>query len=348
MFFCDKYAPRKINDFVFNKNIACEMQYLSKNDKMPHIIICGDIGSGKNTLKNFLLEQLFDKTVHNVNKVIYKINNNNTNNKSEYEIQQSNFHISIDDIDNNYDKYIIQSIVKKYVTQRQFNFTNVNRSFKIILINNVDKLSFQAQTALRATMEQHMDSCRFIMICNNFSKIIEPLKSRCKTFKIPSPRKIDIFECIIRIVAYEQIPITQEQIKQIIENSNYNIKKTMWLLNLLKYNINFETTNNEAIKNIVNEILILIDTIKNKKTKILPHYQNIRNYIYGLTVTGIETSEIIIMIINSLLKILKNDEEKKILIKYASHYEHLSVVTRREMTHIEAFLYTVIDKIVKL
>jgi replication factor C subunit 3/5 len=61
------------------------------------------------------------------------------------------------------------------------------RSFKVVLLMEVDRLSRQAQAALRRTMEKYTATCRLILCCNNASRVIEPVRSRCLGIRIAAP-----------------------------------------------------------------------------------------------------------------------------------------------------------------
>lgn len=66
------------------------------------------------------------------------------------------------------------------------------RGFKILIINEADKLTKDAQGGLRRTMEKYIKNCRMILICNNVHKLIAPIRSRCLNLRIPAPEQADI------------------------------------------------------------------------------------------------------------------------------------------------------------
>ena len=61
--------------------------------------------------------------------------------------------------------------------------------FKLLIINEADQLSKEAQGALRRTMEKYIKNCRIILICEFVHKIIQPIRSRCVNLRVPSPSK---------------------------------------------------------------------------------------------------------------------------------------------------------------
>lgn len=66
-------------------------------------------------------------------------------------------------------------------------YIGVHRTFKVVVLMEVDRLSRQAQAALRRTMEKYAATCRLILCCNSSSKVIEPVRSRCLGIRVAAP-----------------------------------------------------------------------------------------------------------------------------------------------------------------
>src|SRR3990167_2753790 len=84
---------------------------------------------------------------------------------------------------------------------------------KIIFLDEADALTRDAQNALRRTMEQFADNCRFILSCNYSSKIIEPIQSRCAVFRFKPLNKEDIKKIIYKIAKNENLRIDDKTIE---------------------------------------------------------------------------------------------------------------------------------------
>ena len=235
MFLIDKYTPHNIQNIFFHKQICELLKIMSSDNEIPHIIFYGPEGSGKRTLINIFLEMLFDDTIYDINKVKYTVASSG-NKVSDELIEQSNYHIVLEPYENNYDRYLIHDIVKKYSLEKSLNVYKSNRNFKIIVINNVDNLYPSAQFSLRRTMEDNSDNCRFIMWCKSLSKVIKPLASRCVCLKIPAPTDIELLPYILSIASKENIPISLDKMTNILTKSNGNIKTVLWLLQIYKNN----------------------------------------------------------------------------------------------------------------
>ena len=179
---------------------------MSKDESIPHIIFYGPEGSGKKTIINIFLELLYDKNVHNVTNTIYKVTGSGNTSK-DVVIKQSNYHIVIEPNNNNFDRYLIQDVVKEYAKRMPLNVFSKHKAFKTVVINNVDNLSFYAQTSLRRTMELYSNTCRFIMWSCSLSKVIDPLISRSYCFQIASPKREELFDYIYHISVKENLQL---------------------------------------------------------------------------------------------------------------------------------------------
>ena len=150
-----------------------------------------------------LLENIYDKSVHQIKKVKYTVlGYGNTKTKVD-KYRQSNYHIIIEPNNNGFDKYLIQEIVQEEYTKK----TNVKyflkqeKNLKMILID-YDNLSYYAQASLRRTMEKYVNNCKFILINHQLSKVIEPIRSRCLCIRVPLPSET-VFETLFKIASKE-------------------------------------------------------------------------------------------------------------------------------------------------
>lgn len=332
MFFIDKYAPKTIDEICFHDDIIRQLKKMSGDDSIPHIIFYGPEGSGKKTLINFFLEMIFDKHVHNLSDTNYTVTGSG-NIVTQVAIKQSNYHIVIDPNNNNFDRYLIQDVVKEYAKRVPLGVFTKKKNFKIVLINNVDNLSYYAQTSLRRTMENYSGTCRFIMWCRSLSKVIDPLRSRCYCLKIRLPTDSELLGLLINISGKEGINVKLKDYDTILELSKGNIKKSLWLLELYKFGENYETDYDDIINDIIK--LLLTCNIKNIFL--------IRDYMYKIMITNITGSQIIKDIVEKLLEIPFIPFECKMdIVEIAATYEHNLNLGRREIIHLEAFINNII------
>jgi replication factor C subunit 3/5 len=370
-FLVDKYIPTKINDIIeedfdkfidydkikpedlwlygsnphkcyFHKDIFKKLEKISKDDSLPHIIFYGNPGTGKKTLINIFLEMIFDNSIYKLDDSKYMIMSSG-NNESEVIIKQSDHHIIIEPNNTNFDRYLIQEIVKEYAKKYPLCIFEKSRKFKAVQINYLDNLSYYAQTSLRRTIEKYSKTCRFIMWCYSLSKVIEPLRSRCLCIHIPTQTNDQLYKWMYNICCLEKIKIKPNIVESILNKSNGNLKSILWKLDLYRYNKKIYNSYEEGINRIVNEII----NIKNNKI-IDPTFPinipKIREYIYKMYVTNISLNIIIKDILKNILILNKdiNNEQINNIINSASEFEYRLSKKRRDIIHLEAFVINII------
>jgi replication factor C subunit 3/5 len=328
MFFIDKYKPKNIKQAYFHKDIINKLKNMSEDDSIPHIIFYGPEGSGKNTIISMFLEMVYDKYVHTLSDAIYAVTGSG-NTVTQVTIKQSNYHIVIEPNNNNFDRYLIQDIVKEYAQRAPLDIFTKKKHFNTVLINNIDNLSYYAQTSLRRTMEIYSSTCRFIMWCSSLSKVIEPLRSRCYCFRVPAPTDDDMFGYLLEITQKENIQLDLKQRNNIIKLAQGNIKTVLWLLELTKLKENFATTYDEVIEEITKLIL----------TTNMIQIITIRDLLYKIMITNITGSQIIKDIVKALLNNPSISVDNKIdIVQLSAKYEHNLIRGRRQIIHLEAFI----------
>lgn len=337
MFFIDKYTPQSINDAKFHLDLLHRLEHMSKNESIPHMLFCGPDGCGKKTIIRLLLEMLFDKDVHKTEDSVYTVIGSG-NKVTNVTVKQSNYHIVIEPNNNNFDRYLIQDIVKEYAKKMPMSIFKTKKVFKIVLINNVDNLSYYAQTSLRRTMEKYSSTCRFLMWCTCPTRVIEPLISRCVFFTISSPTDEQLFSHIYEISIKENMNLKLEDYVYILDCAQGNIKEALWLLELYKFkyttkNIYYHTLDLIVKIIISHDINQINNSDKTDKTDKL----YIRDLLYNIMITNISGSRIMKDILNKLCENTDiPDECKYQIIDEIAFYEHNLVRGRRNMIHLEA------------
>jgi len=252
-------------------------------------------------------------------------------------IKQSKHHIIIEPNSNGFDKYLIQEIIQDYARSELLNIIKNRKLFKVVIINKIDNLSYYAQASLRRTMEIYSHSCKFILISDQLSKIIEPLRSRCLLVRVPLPTREQILNTLLYICNKEDIVINFNNLYEIIQNSDNKMSHAILLLELynnnIKYGNDWELVIDSIIDNIINT-----NTIKNlyKVIKI------IREQFYILFITNISTQLILRKIMLKLISKTNNLQLKYNIINITSIFEQRLSQGTRHNIHSEAYIIRLI------
>lgn len=353
-FLVDKCVPHKVKDILGEDKIICgrkinlkpdmtrnffhielmkKLKKISDDNEFPNIIFYGRAGVGKKVLLNLFLEMIFGEYVHDTVDACYNVKSSG-NVENKVIVKQSDYHIIIQPNNNNFDRYLIRHIVVEYAKKEPLNvFKDIkDKKFKVVQINGLEELSEGAQTSLRRTIEKYVRTCRFIMWTKSLSNVISPLRSRCTLIHVPTIEKNLLLKWAFDLTKKSNIKIKYGKLNKIIDDSNGNLKTILWKLDLYKYTGKMINTYDKKIDYLSDLI------IKKEKIKI------IRAVIYSFLTTNIEHNQIIIDLLNSILKKIKLDDDKiEKIIQSASEYEYRLSSARREIIHIEAFVTDLIN-----
>jgi replication factor C subunit 3/5 len=310
-----------------------------KYANMPHLLFYGPDGCGKEFIINNLLQKIFTKKSVEVQETEYTINGY-SNTKTKVMIKQSKHHIVIEPNNNGFDKYLIQEIIEEYAKTEILHVLKYKHLYKIVIINTIDNLSYYAQASLRRTMEKYADSCKFIFVSNQLSKIHEPLKSRCLMIRVPLPSDILLTNIAMNIALKENIQLSSSDIIEIVKNSNNNINKLYGYLELKKFKVPYTPTWGRIITIIVDEVL----NKNNYNIKKFPELiKEIRDLLYQLFITNIDFHIIIKEIMNDMKSKITDNEIKYKIIEETSKFENRISQGTRHIIHLEAYLIKVIQ-----
>jgi replication factor C subunit 3/5 len=314
-----------------------------KYSNFQHLIVYGPKGCGKEHVVKSILERIYGKKAVELKDVCYTISGYG-NTKTKVIIKQSKYHIVIQPNSNGFDRYLIQEIIQDYAKTQLLNILKYQRKFKIVIIDKIDSLSYYAQASLRRTMEKYSNTCKFIFICNQLSKVNEPIRSRCLLVRVPLPRNYKIFEAILRICMKEKIKISSNEILSIISNCDGRVKSAIWSLELKKKDVKEKVSWRVLLNNIVKDI---IDENNYKIDKIGGIMKNIELNLYLLFITNMSTQRIISELMKEFLKITKLIELKFQIIEITSIFEKRIATGTRHILHLRAYVIRIIYLLTK-
>jgi replication factor C small subunit len=188
--FVEKYRPRYLDDFVGDSTVRTKIQEYLNTGKLQNLLLFGPAGTGKTSLAKLIVDQL----------------------------GADHLYINASDergIDTIRDKIV------PFASSIGFN------GLKIVILDEADYLTAQAQATLRNVIETFSTNCRFIFTCNYLDRIISPLQSRCVAFGITPPSKKEVGQHILHICECEEINFTKEDLGQIIITHYPDIRKIL-------------------------------------------------------------------------------------------------------------------------
>ena len=235
----DKYRPKKLENLSYHEGITKSLGALASTGDFPHLLVYGPSGAGKKTRIYSTLNELFGAQVEKL-KIDVKTFTTSSNRKLEFNVLSSPYHLEItpSDMGNN-DRVVIQDLLKDVASTEQVDFSNqaklaTKHRFKVVVINEADSLTRDAQAALRRTMEKYLSNIRLIMVCNTIANIIAPIKSRTLLVRIPAPTDGEIASILLNIAAKENLKFSsiseeaQEQyFRTIAQASDRNLRRAL-------------------------------------------------------------------------------------------------------------------------
>jgi replication factor C subunit 3/5 len=195
MLWVDQHRPKTLEELSYHDSTTQRLEALVGEDNatsMPHLFVYGPSGAGKKTRINTLLQKIYGNGALKL-KLDKRTFTTPSKKPVEVNMVSSAYHIELCPGDAGFnDRFVVQEIIKEMASNRSLNTKKGGVDFKIVVLHEVDRLSKQAQAALRRTMEKYASTCRLILVCNSPSKVMEPVRSRCLGIRIPAPTIDDV------------------------------------------------------------------------------------------------------------------------------------------------------------
>jgi len=284
---------------------------------------------------NCILKELFGAGVEKL-KVDHRTFSYGSSGSVEISLVVSNHHIELNPSDAGFhDRIVVQELIKEIAMSHPLDAT-INRSFKVVVLNDVDRLSKEAQHSLRRTMEKYVSTCRLILCCNSSSRVLEPIRSRCLCIRVPAPSTEDIVTVLQGISKKEGFVLPVKLAQRIADQSEKNLRKSILMLESTKVS-NATLDDNTPLQQgdwerFIAEIAKEILEEQSPKRLLL-----IRGKMYDLLTHCIPAELIIKKLTLELLKKLDADLKYEV-IKWAAFYEHRLQIGSKAIFHIEAFI----------
>lgn len=205
----EKYRPSDLSSIISHEDILNTLKNLINNNKLPHLIFYGPPGTGKTTTILACAKQIYGV---NYKSIILELNGSD-----ERGISVVREHIK--DFSNT--QIMLSQIM------------NINYKYKLVILDEADSMTIDAQFALRRVIENCSKNTRFCIICNYLTKIIPGIQSRCAVLKFTPIQFDDHYKYMNNIINLEKINITEDCINNIIKISEGDMRKSINILQSL-------------------------------------------------------------------------------------------------------------------
>ena len=186
----EKYRPSNLDTYIGNDQLKSKVKVYLESGDLPHLLLYGKAGTGKTTLAKLL------------------VNN----------IECDYLYINASD-ENNVDT--VRTKVKSFASTMGF------KDYKIIILDECDYITPNAQAALRNLMETFSKHCRFILTCNFVERIIDPIQSRCQSFQVIPPDRKQVAIHISNILQSEGVESEVSDIALLVNSGYPDIRRVI-------------------------------------------------------------------------------------------------------------------------
>ena len=234
----EKYRPTQLDNYIGNDHLKSKVSVYLESGDIPHLLLFGRAGTGKTTLAKLL--------VNNIDCDYLYINASDEN--------------SVD---------VVREKVKNFASTLGF------KDMKVIILDECDYITPNAQAALRNLMETFSKNCRFILTCNYVERIIDPIQSRCQSFQIIPPDRKQVAQHLANILTNESVEYDIKDIVTIVNGGYPDIRRVINGSQRQVVNSKLVIDENTIVQN--DYKLQLLDILKTQDKK--NSFQNIRQLL---------------------------------------------------------------------
>jgi replication factor C subunit 3/5 len=335
----DKLRPRSLEALTYHKDLSTRLEALAASADFPHTLFYGPSGAGKKTRILALLRAIYGPGVEKI-KIDARVFTTSSNRKLEFNIVSSIYHLELTPSDvGNSDRLVIQELLKEVAQTQQVDLTARQR-FKVIVINEADALTRDAQAALRRTMEKYSANVRLILLATSTSGIIAPIRSRTLLIRVPAPTESEITTVLSAAAANQQWPDLPTLHARIARQSGRNLRRALLMFEAVHAQ-QPGAGDNAAIPPPDWEVLIgqiADDVLADRSPKQL---LLVRVKLYDLLTHCIPATMVIKTLCAMLVERVGEERLKPELVRWAAFYEHRIKMGSKVIFHLEAYVVKV-------
>ena len=369
----DRYRPTSLDKLDYHKDQAEQLRRLAQAGDLPHMLFYGPSGAGKKTRVMALLRAIFGPGVERV-RLEHRPFKTPSGKAIEMTTVASAFHIEINPGDAGiYDRFVVQDIIKEMAASVPLvtapavapeaspsssssssassassssasappfpGATASTGNFKVVLLSEVDRMTKEAQAALRRTMEKFSATTRLILVCCSPSRVIEPVRSRCLGIRVGAPTQQEVIALLTATALKENLTLPMVLAAKIAAQSGRNLRRAILALEAAKAQCYpFQTTQAVPLMDYERYTqLLAADVLREQSPQQL---LACRARVYELIVNCVPADVIIKKLVHFIVEKVAPDREalKHDLMSWAAHYEHRMNLGQKELFHVEALI----------
>ncbi|KAL2339773.1 hypothetical protein Fmac_007713 [Flemingia macrophylla] len=199
----EKYRPQSLDDVAAHRDIVDTIDKLTTENRLPHLLLYGPPGTGKTSTILAVARKLYGSQYHNM---ILELNASDDR--------------GID---------VVRQQIQDFASTQSLSF-GVKSSVKLVLLDEADAMTKDAQFALRRVIEKYTKSTRFALICNHVNKIIPALQSRCTRFRFAPLDAVHVTERLKHVIMSEGLDAQESGLAALVRLSNGDMRKALNIL----------------------------------------------------------------------------------------------------------------------
>ncbi|KAJ3216180.1 Replication factor C (RF-C) subunit [Dinochytrium kinnereticum] len=331
----DKHRPAALEKLDYHQDLSSQLKNMASSADIPHLLFFGPSGAGKKTRIMAILKEIYGPGVEKL-KIDLRTFVTPSNRKLDIHVIMSNYHIELTPSDlGAYDRIVIQDLIKEIAQTQQVD-TSARRPFKVVVINEAEHLSRDAQAALRRTMEKYMSNLRIILCATSTSRIIPPIRSRCLLVRVASPTIDEMTAVLAKIAKKESIELPQIFARRLAEAADGNLRKAILMFEAARVRKYPFSDRDEVVKTdweaFIAEMARYIVQEQSPKRLL-----EVRGKLYELLTHCITADTILKTLTAELVKNVDEGIVKDVML-LAAEYEHSMRLGNKAIFHLEAFV----------